>query len=344
VRVVHYLNQFFGGIGGEDQADAPVAVHAGPVGPGRLLQAKLGDAGTVVATVTCGDNRAQRDGEATGDEIVRLAAEHAPDVILAGPAFGSGRYGLACASVVSAARRAGLPALASMHAENPGVAFCPIEVPIAAAGESALDMSSTLDRLIPVLLGLGRGTVLGREVWTHCLERGIRRNAFAPDQAASRAVDLLLAKVGGRGYRTELAAPRFPPVTPAPPAPARGARVALLTTGGLVPRGNPDRLEASSATKWLAYSIAGQATLRADEFECIHAGIDSSAVNQDPNRLVPLDVCRDLESEGVIGGLHPTFFTTVGNLTAVATAEQIGRQFAAHLIAAEVQAAILTST
>ena len=33
VRVVHYLNQFFGGIGGEEKADVPVEVRLGD-GPG----------------------------------------------------------------------------------------------------------------------------------------------------------------------------------------------------------------------------------------------------------------------------------------------------------------------
>ena len=56
LRVVHYLNQFFAGIGAEDKADTPPGQHQGPIGPGRLLQQALGDRGQVVATVYCGDN------------------------------------------------------------------------------------------------------------------------------------------------------------------------------------------------------------------------------------------------------------------------------------------------
>src|SRR5919198_338712 len=51
LRVVHYLNQFFAGIGAEDKADAPPGHRGGPVGPGRVLQQLLGDRGEVVATV-----------------------------------------------------------------------------------------------------------------------------------------------------------------------------------------------------------------------------------------------------------------------------------------------------
>ena len=41
VRVVHYLNQFFAGIGGEELANVAVRLIQGPVGPGRLLQTLL---------------------------------------------------------------------------------------------------------------------------------------------------------------------------------------------------------------------------------------------------------------------------------------------------------------
>jgi hypothetical protein len=51
-------------------------------------------------------------------------------------------------------------------------------------------------------------------------------------------------------------------VTVAPASPRRGHaplgdEKPLVTEGGLVPRGNPDRLEWVRATRWLAYSLAG---------------------------------------------------------------------------------------
>ena len=51
LRVVHYLNQFFAGIGAEDKAETPPGHREGPIGPGRVLQQILGDRGGVVATV-----------------------------------------------------------------------------------------------------------------------------------------------------------------------------------------------------------------------------------------------------------------------------------------------------
>ena len=45
VRIAHYLNQFFAGIGGEDQAGHPFEVREGAVGPGRAVQMEVGEIG-----------------------------------------------------------------------------------------------------------------------------------------------------------------------------------------------------------------------------------------------------------------------------------------------------------
>src|SRR5262249_59789357 len=121
LRVAHYLNQFFAGIGGEEKADVGVSSRAEPVGPGRALQAALGDAARVVGTVIAGDNYvAEQEAPAVaaiGREIEKLR----PHVLVAGPAFGSGRYGLACAAACRAAADLGIPAMTGMHPDNPAV-------------------------------------------------------------------------------------------------------------------------------------------------------------------------------------------------------------------------------
>src|SRR5213593_5310703 len=103
LRVVHYVNQFFGGIGGEDQADVGVTVKADAVGPGRVLEKTLGDGARVEATLIGGDNfvneRAEEASRVIAGELDRLR----PDVPVAGPAFGSGRHGPACARVSNVA-------------------------------------------------------------------------------------------------------------------------------------------------------------------------------------------------------------------------------------------------
>ena len=102
-KIVHYINQFFAGIGGEDKADAPFEVRANAVGPGRSLQIALGARATIVRTLVCGDNTFHE----ARDDVIQAALdaiqESQPDLLVAGPAFNAGRYGLACAALCTAA-------------------------------------------------------------------------------------------------------------------------------------------------------------------------------------------------------------------------------------------------
>jgi glycine reductase len=95
IRVVHYLNQFFAQIGGEEKADATPGVKEGPVGPGRALDHALGERGEVVATVYCGDNYFAERQEQAIDTLIEIISSHKADLLIAGPAFESGRYGVA---------------------------------------------------------------------------------------------------------------------------------------------------------------------------------------------------------------------------------------------------------
>ncbi len=54
MRVVHYLNQFFGGQGGEEAAHLAPSIQDGAVGPGRLLEQVLGAGRTGRAYHRCG--------------------------------------------------------------------------------------------------------------------------------------------------------------------------------------------------------------------------------------------------------------------------------------------------
>ncbi|MBI4296973.1 MAG: glycine/betaine/sarcosine/D-proline family reductase selenoprotein B, partial [Chloroflexi bacterium] len=55
-RVVHFINHFFAGVGGEEKANHPIEVRQGPLGPGQGLASHLGKGGEIVATIFCGDN------------------------------------------------------------------------------------------------------------------------------------------------------------------------------------------------------------------------------------------------------------------------------------------------
>ena len=168
-------------------------------------------------------------------------------------------------------------------------------------------------------------------------------NALADRTGAERAIDQLLAKLAG-DIRSEVG-PSGDRVPPAPPVrDLAEATVALVTEAGCVPQGNPDRLPSRHANAWLRYPLVDVDAMDADAYQSVHAGFDTSAGNEDPNRLVPLDAVRGLEREGAFGRLHDAFFTTSGVDTPVATAATFGREMAEELREAGVQAVILTGT
>jgi betaine reductase len=121
-RVVHYINQFFGGIGGEDRAHIEPQLRIGPVGPGMVLQEALKGWGDIVATVICGDNYFAERMEEAVQEIIRLISPYDPGLIIAGPAFNAGRYGVASGEICkSVQEKLQIPAVTAMYEENPGV-------------------------------------------------------------------------------------------------------------------------------------------------------------------------------------------------------------------------------
>ena len=341
MRIVHYINQFYAGLGGEDAAGIGPRVLDGAVGPGRLLAQLLGDKHQIVATLVCGDDYAASQA-AAADELLTMARSAGAELLIAGPAFGSGRYGLACARLVAAAHAVGLPALATMHPDNPGVPDAGA-APVVAASATAREMRPTLHTVAAAIAKLSTGATL--TVADGRVARAARIGRLVEHRAAARAVELVLRRLGGDRESTEVPVGGFDAVEPAAPVDkAAGVTLALVTEGAVVPAGNPDRLESARATRWLRYRIEGLDALATGDWESVAGGFATTAANADPNRLLPLDTARALERAGAIGRLHDEFLVTVGNGTPVATARRFGVEWAAELRKAGVQAAILTAT
>jgi glycine reductase complex component B subunit gamma len=346
IRVVHYLNQFFAQIGGEEKADIGPGFKEGPTGPGRALQQALAEHGEVVATLLCGDNYfAEHSKEAT-EELLRQIMRFNPQLLIAGPAFESGRYGVACGAVCQATQeRLGIHAVAGMDQENAGAALYCKHVYIVNSGDSVVRMLPTLQRMVTLGIKLVHGARLGRPEEEGYIPRGIKRNAFAAKPPAERAVDMLLAKIRGEPFESEITAPQFQHIKPA--AALRdlsSAVIALVTDGGLVTEGNPERMEPGRPTRFTTIPVEGIGRLDPKQFDVVHSGYDTAFANQDPHRLVPLDVMRELEQQGVIGKLHESIHATGGAHAAVENATRIGQSIAERLKSAGVTGVILTST
>ncbi len=340
-RVVHYVNQFFAGKGGEDAAGSGPDRVDGAVGPGRRLAQLLGDDFEIVATVHCGDDDASGRPEAV-NEILALVQAEAPDLLIAGPAFTSGRYGLVCARLAAAATAADVPVVAAMHPDNPGVDEAK-GAPVVAAGAAAREMGPSLDRLAAAAKIVASGGVLSAADGR--VGRARRVVTTVDKRAAVRAVDLILARLGGDRQASEIPLPTFDQVTPAPPVDDLAeVTLALVSEGGLVPQGNPDRLESARATRWLRYPLDGSQALASGEYQSVHGGFSTVYANEDPHRILPLDVARALVDEGAIGALHGEYLVTTGNGTSVGNARRFGVEWAADLRRSGARSAILTAT
>ena len=124
----------------------------------------------------------------------------------------------------------------------------------------------------------------------------------------------------------------------------KNAKIAILTTGGIVPVDNPDRIQSASATRWGRYDISKMDRLKSGEFKTIHAGFDPAAADNDPNVIVPLDAMKNLLKKGVYGKLHDYFYSTVGTGTTQAEASRMGREMLECLKADNVDGVIMVST
>ena len=346
IRVVHYINQFYAGIGGEEKADITPEVREGFVGPGMGLNGLLKGEGQIVATVICGDSYFNENTEEAKAQIIEMVKKYNPDLFIAGPAFNAGRYGVACGTIAKEVEeKLNIPVLTAMYIENPGADMFKKHLYIVETKNSAVGMKDALPKIAKLALKLAKKEEILGPIEEGYIERGIRKNYFASERGSKRAVDMLVKKLKGEEFVTEFKMPVFDRVEPNPAVEdISKAKIALVTSGGIVPKGNPDHIESSSASKYGEYDIEGVMDLTSETYETAHGGYDPTYANTDSDRVLPVDVLRQMEKEGKIGSLHRYFYTTVGNGTAVASSKKFGEEIAKKLIADGVTAVILTST
>src|SRR5215813_15443113 len=158
MRIVHYLNQFFGGLGGEDKAGAPLEAREGAVGPGLLQKIR----------------------------------EAKPDLFIAGPCFQAGRYGMAAGALCSAVQQTlGIPVVTGMSAENPGVDLYREALYIMDSGTNASRMRDVLAKMASFAAKLLSKAKIGLPAEEGYLTRGLIRDQFVEQTAAQRLVDMV---------------------------------------------------------------------------------------------------------------------------------------------------------
>lgn len=346
IRVVQYINQFFAQIGGEEKADVKPEIREGVVGPGMAFNAAFGDQAEIVATVICGDGYFNENIEEASAAIIEMVKPYNPDLFIAGPAFNAGRYGVACGTIASKIKDAlNIPVLTGMYVENPGADMFKQQIYIVSTKNSAAGMRDAVKKMAPLAVKLAKGEEIGASCVEGYIPNGIRKNFFEEKRGSERAVEMLLKKMAKKEFTTEFPMPDFDRVQPMPAVKDMAhATIALVTSGGIVPKGNPDHIESSSASKYGKYDIEGVEDLTSETYETAHGGYDPVYANEDADRVLPVDILREYEKQGKIGKLYRYFYTTTGNGTAVKSAKAFAQEIAKELLDAKIDAVILTST
>ena len=203
IKVLHYLNQFFAGIGGEEKAGQEALFLPHAVGIGSVIENAMQAHGVEYATIVCGDNYFHEAEQEALRAIGLFIDEFQPDLFLAGPAFNAGRYGLACAKLCSWVRdNWRIPAITGMDENNPGTQEIGRHVFVVQTGASTASMAEALKRYTQLIEKLLAQDPAAAESFRaeYCLQipRRFTVKTDRPDYV--RAADLLLSKLSGKPY------------------------------------------------------------------------------------------------------------------------------------------------
>ncbi len=344
-KAIIYVNQFFGQLGGEDTAGVGPSIHEEKIGPAMAYDTQLNDC-EVTHTIICGDNYMGSNTDDAVAQILGFLEGLEFDIFIAGPAFNAGRYGVACGTICKAVKdKFGVPVITSMNQENPGMEMFRKDMIIMKGGNIASKMRKDLAAVVKVANKMLAGEEVGPAADEGYFPTGRRHQVFIEENATDRFMKMLRARIHGEDFVSELIVPKLDRVPIAAPLKDLStAKVAMLTTGGIVPVDNPDRIQSASATRWGKYDITGMVRLEGGVFKTIHAGFDPAAANADPNVIMPLDVMRAMEKEGVFGSLHNFFYATVGTGTTEKEASRMAKEILPLLQEDHVDACIMIST
>lgn len=115
-------------------------------------------------------------------------------------------------------------------------------------------MRDAVKKLAPLALKIAKGEKIGASCQEGYMPNGVRVNFFEKERGSKRAVKMLLKKLADKPFETEYPMPTFDRVDPQPAIKDLSkATIALCTSGGIVPKGNPDHIESSNASHYGEY-------------------------------------------------------------------------------------------
>lgn len=171
-----------------------------------------------VSTIICGDNYFGENLDAATDTIIEMVKKCEPDVFVRPLHSMPDVTALPCGTICKAVEeRLGIPVITGMYIENPGVDMFRKDLIIVDTPNSAAGMP----KVLPVMSALIKKMAAGEEILgpkeEGYIERGIRVNYFAEKRGSERALEMLVKKLKGEEYGTDLPMPKFDRVAPAEP-------------------------------------------------------------------------------------------------------------------------------
>jgi len=347
---MHYINQFFAGKGGEDKADLGLEHVLEPLGPGKRLQMLLDNSAEIVVTAYCGDSYFSENSNKVLNSILKIALDNNVEVIIAGPAFLAGRYGFACVEICRfLSNELSLRCVTGMSADNPavpGYKHCKNKnIFLFPTSDKLTGMEEALSKMASFVSKIAADIKLGFADEEGYVPRGIRIPTVSSKAGAERTLDMLLKKIHGEYFKTEIPVIMPELISPAPPiTDIKKAKIALVSTAGVHEAGNPHQFKALANTQWRKYSIQSLNTMQDKEWSVIHGGTSVEYLSQNPNYAVPLDVCREMEKKSAFKELYPYFYGTTGVAATVQAMERVGQEIVADMQTEDVGGALIVST
>ena len=222
LRVGHYLNQFFAGIGAEEHANHAPERREGAVGPGRALQTLLKEDGRVVSTLVCGDNFFNERADAAHAAVRAWLEATGPTSSWRDPRSPRADTG------APAPRCAGWPRTPASR-RSPGCTrrtrrfLLYPKAYVVPTGNSAAEMGRALGAMLPLVRKLGGRSALGPAARRAICRAGCGGRGCAEASGAERAVSMLVAQARG---------PAVPDRDPGRRLRCRAARAADPATSG----------------------------------------------------------------------------------------------------------------
>lgn len=159
-NIVFYTNQFFANIGGEAAAYQEPFWKEEACGAAIGIRPLLADV-NFLGTIVCGDNYYVENKSKVQEFIKKSLDGKRVDLLIAGPAFNAGRFGMACADVCDYAKKElKLKAFTAMYWENPAVEIYKKELYILETGKSAASMKNA----VGLMAGFANKLLQGKKI------------------------------------------------------------------------------------------------------------------------------------------------------------------------------------